>query len=170
MNTLKKQKILKSVKLLAYYEIIGGVLGLLVLSYFIFVTSSIQLPLLIALSIGAVFFLFSIFSGYQLLYGNLTTALNLSLITQMLQLISFAVSGYALLLVSGLMISVGLDLTNDFEVSSAFSLSQYDFSFNHEKELVIFRINLVALFSIYHIIKMKNKLRETTLETSGETV
>ncbi|RZJ53113.1 MAG: hypothetical protein EOO44_09575 [Flavobacterium sp.] len=168
MNTLKNKKLLKSIKLLAYYEIIGGVIGLLVLSYFFFVTSSIQLPLLIALSIGAIFFLFSIFSGYQLLYGNLATALNLSLITQMLQLISFAVSGYALLLVSGLMISVGLELTNGFEVSSGFSLSEYDFNFNNEKELVIFKINLVAVFLIYQIIKIKSKLTEINLETSRQ--
>ncbi|RZJ77606.1 MAG: hypothetical protein EOO47_16335, partial [Flavobacterium sp.] len=111
MNTLKNKRLLKPIKLLAYYEIIGGVLGLLILTYFTLTTSPIQLPLLIALSIGAIFFLFSIISGQQLLYGNLTKALNLSLITQMLQLISFAVSGYALLLVSGLMISVGLELT-----------------------------------------------------------
>ena len=168
MNTFKNKRLLKSIKLLAYYEIIGGVLGLLILTYFTLTTSSIQLPLLIALSIGAIFFLFSIISGQQLLYGNLTKALNLSLITQMLQLISFAVSGYALLLVSGLMISVGLELTNGFEVSSGFSLSEYDFNFNNQKELVIFKINLVALFLIYQIIKIKSKLSEINLETSSQ--
>ena len=158
MNTLKNKRLLKSIKLLAYYEIIGGLLGLLILTYFTLTTSSIQLPLLIALSIGAMFFLLSIISGQQLLYGNLNTALNLALITQMLQLISFAVSGYALLFVSGLMISVGLELTNGFEVSSSFSLSEYDFNFNNQKDLVIFKINLVALFLFYKMITFPIKM------------
>ena len=164
MNTLKNKKLRKSIKLLAYYEIIGGILGLIVLTYFVSVTSPILLPQVLIITIGGILFILSIISGQQLLEKNPKRGLMLSTVTQLLQLVSFAVSGYSFLFVSGLMLSVGIELTNSFEITSSFSLSELDINYNHQHDLIFFKINIVAVFLLVGIEKIKSELNAISIE------
>lgn len=165
MTSLQNRISRKTITFLAYYQIIGGILGLLVLAYYVFTTDSIHWLFGSIMAFGAILFLLSIISGQQLLKGNLQTGLNLSIITQLIQLASFAISGYAFMFISGVMISVGIELTYGFELTSGFSLSELDFNINKEKELVLLRINLVALCLLVVLGKLKSEIKRVPGET-----
>lgn len=163
MNTLKNKKLINSLKLLAYYEIIGGLIGLAILIYLILITSSIQLPLIVFLAIGTPLFALSIISGQQLLKENPRRGLNLSTATQYLQIISFAIHGYSFMFVSGFMLSAGIDMTDSLKMSGSFSLSELRINYNLHNELLFFKLNIVAVIILIVIGKIKSELKVDAL-------
>ncbi|MEX6688542.1 hypothetical protein QTN47_13600 [Danxiaibacter flavus] len=86
--------------------------------------------------------------------------MKLSFVNQFLQLIGVAFSGFAFSYVAGLYLSVGLDISDSFEVNFGLGISKYDLSINNEPENHIVTINIVALALIYWIDKRSKKLAE----------
>jgi hypothetical protein len=66
--------------------------------------------------------------------------------------------------VSGLYLSTGIDLTNLLKFKFNLGISSWQIIFNGEDENASISINLVALFLIIFIDKIKMKIKERKLE------
>ena len=144
---------------LGLYQIIGGVVGLLIILLSIFRT-----PLLTGLTVLVyifilLFFAYSIFCG-TLCLKTKKNALGHSITNQILQVIGFAMLGFAFKYVAGLYLTIGLDLTDSIKFSFGAGISKFDFNFNNEKDRLEVNFNLVAFALIYWIDKIMKKVKE----------
>jgi len=150
-------------KKLGWYQIIGGIFGILSVLYVIIILPHISRLLY------SVYLFFLLFYGYSIFCGTLCLnktrkALTYSLINQYLQLISIALLGYAFSYISGVYISVGIDLSKSIEATFDFGISKGEILFNSEPNRLELKLNLVALGLIYWIEKQNklNKIQEST--------
>jgi hypothetical protein len=140
------------VKLLAYYQILGGLIGLLIEVY-----SLCDIPdphLLIALLVG-ILFVFSIYCGLVLLKGKLELGCKLSLINQIFQFIHFSLLGYTFKYVSGFMFDIGIDYTTDLNLVFDIVISTFEFSTSGSPDKVVIGLNITSVFVIYHIEQLR---------------
>jgi hypothetical protein len=151
-------------KVLGYYQLIGGIAGLVTTFYLIAQTATITGLILILYLIALGLYSFSIYCGIQIL-KNRKHSLDVSLINQYLQLISFAILGYGFKYVSGLLLSVGVDLTNSFDMKfNVGIMSTWEMNWNTDADKIEFNLNLVALFFIIFIDKLKNSKSSDKVE------
>gem|GEM_PF-496731 len=147
-------------KLLGYYQIVGGVAGwaltICLIAQTITITGLILLLFLVALSLYS----FSIYCGIQILKNN-KYALNLSLTNQYIQLISFSILGYGFKYVSGLLLSIGFDFTNSVVMKFNMGImSSWELSFKDDTNQIQLNLNLIALFFIIFIDNLKKSIKE----------
>ncbi|MDN3586907.1 hypothetical protein QWY86_09525 [Pedobacter aquatilis] len=111
---------------------------------------------------------FSIYCGQLLLKGKIKEGLKLSTINQALQVINFAIFGFSFKFVAGLILSIGIDYTNDFNFTFNFSFPGFQFNINSNGELVTVGFNIVAIYLVYFINKIQQEIdnRETLFKTS----
>ena len=144
---------------LGLYQIIGGVLGVLIIIWVIFKSPAFsELTVLIYL-VMVLFFCYSIFCG-TLCIQTKKNALIHSLTNQILQLFGFAVMGYALKYVAGFYLTIGLDLKDSIEFNFGAGISKFDFNINNERERLELDFNLVAFLFIIWIDKIMKKVKE----------
>lgn len=158
MNEFIKQNEKTKLKGLAYYQIAGGVIGI---GLTIWLTAQIAiftglLLLILILAIGL--FLFSIFCGQQLLKGNIVKGLKLSSFNQILQTMNFAIAGFAYKFIAGIMLTVGINYTSNFNFEFNFSLPTFQFNINQDNELLTFGFNIIALGLVFFIDNLKKKI------------
>jgi len=156
-NSLNPNILLK-IKTLAYYQIAGGVVGLIfTIPFFIMVISSSGSLFLVTL-IFAFLFLFSAFCGQQLLKGKIERGLKLSTINQAFQIFSFAFAGYSFVFTAGIYMGVSIDLTEHTLFLFNFSLPEMHLNFNSDSKELMVGINFVAAYFIYFIDKLQKKI------------
>jgi hypothetical protein len=126
---------------------------------FNFFSLALLLLFLIALSLYA----FSIYCGV-ILFKNIEIGLRLSKINQLLQVVHFTILGYAFKYISGVHLSIGLDLTESLEFRFNLSISGWQFTINDDDPSIIVSLNLVALFLIAFIDKIQLKIKKEQLE------
>lgn len=158
METYLTKKTKDKVKGLGYYQIIGGVIGIISTIGLIAQVGTIKWLVVLLFLLAAGLYSFSIYCGQQLLKGRLKTALKLSTINQALQSINFAILGFAFKFIAGVTLLIGIDYTNDFNITFHFSLSQFQLNINNEKVLLTVGFNLVAVYLIYFIDKLQQKI------------
>lgn len=164
MTTKTKSSILT----IGWYQIVGGGTGFLKMLYSLFTTAQIS-GLLILINILILgFFIYSILCGTLCLKYK-DNALTHSLINQFLQLISFACFSFSFIYVSGLYLSIGLDLSNSIAITFDFGISKFDFKIYSENVIAEMNFNLVAFGLIYWIDKLIKKIKEekTNIEISS---
>ena len=146
---------------LGFYQIFGGAIGIFIILWAIYNNESLtELTILIYFFI-LLFFSYSIFSGI-LCIKTKKNALRHSLINQILQVIGFAMMGFAFKYIAGFYFTVGLNLTESVNVGFGAGISKFDFNFNNEKERLEFDFNLIAFVLIYWIDKLIRKTKEDT--------
>ena len=156
-------------KIIAASEIIGGCIGVAIVSYLVGVSLSLASFAAVLSSLFLIPFSLSIYAGW-LLWMNEARGLNLSTIVQALQIIQLKIPG----LLSYKFIS-GLEIPLIFEVdpltassSTNFSLGfsgSFDFSFGGESEFLL-GVNLAALAAIFYL----SRLRKSQLVSTSEDV
>lgn len=87
-------------------------------------------------------------------------ALKLSLINQILQIIGFAMFGFAFQYAAGAYFTAGLDLTESSNFTFGVGVSKFDFNINNESQRLEVHFNLIALALIIFIEKMRKRLKE----------
>lgn len=147
----------KKFDFLGIYQILGGLTGIAYFLFFLFTAKEFN-GALILLIMAILPFLFSIYCGYMVSIKKNFRALQYSSINQILQIISFSIAGFGYQYVSGLMISIGVDYTNDFLFTMNSSISNFRFNINSDKEVLTLQINLVAVFLVFYIDKMKKAI------------
>lgn len=168
MENILNNDIKSKIKGLAIYQIAGGIIGIGLTIWLIAQTVTITGLAILIFILAAGLYSFSIYCGQQLLIGKIKSGLKLSTINQALQVINFAVLGFAFKFVAGLIMSIGIDYTNDLNLTFNFSLSEFQFNINSDKELVTVGFNIAAIYLIYLIDKLQQEIekRETLFKAS----
>jgi hypothetical protein len=162
MTTKIKADLLK----LGWYQIIGGAVGVLIILYSLLSLTQFSGLVIFIYSFMLLFFAYSIYCG-TLCIKNTDKALTHSLINQFLQILGFAVFGFAFAYVAGLYVSVGLDLSTSIEMKFNLGISKFDFNINREQERTQINFNLLAFGLIYWIDKLMKKVKAENIEIAS---
>lgn len=169
MNTqLKNANKLKSrLSFLAYYQIVGGAIGIIFLIWLIAATFPVHGVAILSLLLMAVFFGMSICSGWLLLEKQTEAGLTLSKINQVLQIFGVAFSGFTFEYVAGIMLSPGINLENGFSFTFNFAISKLELFINGNKDAARVEFNLVAIYLVYFIHQLQRKNTSQTSSTDS---
>lgn len=150
-NTLK-------IKYLGFYQLIGGIVG--ILNTIRFLPNFTQINGGIFLLLLAIFILysFSIYCGYLLIKKQNSQGLNLSVYNQLIQIIGFGVLGYAFHFTAGIYGGIKLNLTNDTIASFMFGHSMARIDINNPNGFTEISINFIAIILLNLIFNLKNKV------------
>ncbi|TYZ07410.1 hypothetical protein FY528_15210 [Hymenobacter lutimineralis] len=146
-----------TLKWLAYYQIIGGVLGIGLMFWLMVLSGYLTGGSLLALAVGFGLHSYSIYCGQQLLKGHTEKGLQLSMLNQALQVISFSVVGFGLEYVAGVSVLLGADFTAETKSIISASVSSYQVNFNSSGEETRLSVNLVALYIMRTIAAIQKK-------------
>ena len=113
-------------RLLSFYQIIGGFLGIILIVWALISLSQVQTKGNMFILIGAAFlpmllYIFSVLCGIVLL-KNKNKGINLSLINQLLQVVNISNYGFGFKYISGFYMTGGIDLING-DILSAWGYS-----------------------------------------------
>ena len=161
-HTISKETIAKF-NALGWYQIVGGIIGLGLTIWIISGLTTIIGPLLLLLLIATGLYGYSIYCG-SLLLKRKESGLSHSLINQFLQLVNFSISGFVFQYISGVYLSMGVDLTNSFNFTFNVGVSSWQLAINSDSESLVFNFNFVALFLILWIGKLRRKINKERLE------
>lgn len=158
-------------KALGIYQIIGGIIGIgLTLGLLNLSAASILLFLIVLLALAL--YSYSIYCGMLLLQKRKDGLLH-SKINQLLQVASIAVLGYAYQYTSGVFLSIGIDLTESFNLRFNAGISSWQININTDNPALIVNLNLLAVFLITAIDKFRKKIKEIEavkqVEVIGQT-
>lgn len=168
MNFSKKLN--RKLTILAYYQIFGGVGGLLLFLYALAqlgtITGLVMLLMLIMISL----YLFSIYCGRKILANEIRLGLQLSIVNQAIQIFSFNMLGYGFKFVSGIGLLVGFDFQDGFNFRFNFQFSNSNIQYAVEDDLVALMVNIVAIYLIQYISELKEDIKEyREMELAAET-
>ena len=163
---MPKDKYITGFEWLAIYQIIGGLLGLLFMTRFIWFVTLLDIGYDVLVFAGVLLYLFSIYCGIILLQSK-SNSLILSIFCQSFQAVSVSLFGFAYKYVSGFLFSIVLESSDTFHVRFGFSLSSFSFVIGTDADDRRFEFNIVAMLIImvlFHAIKSVN------LEKRGDLV
>jgi hypothetical protein len=153
-----KNYIAKSQKIISFYQIIGGIMGWLLILFltlnttFFFSITTISLFLI---------FSFSIVCGYLVLVKH-RLGLLLTNINQIFQVFSFSIFGLTYKYIAGISIEISLKITQiQFGINA--SLSNFHIIYNQNADVIAIHINLVALYILYLVSKIQEKQADLEL-------
>jgi hypothetical protein len=151
-------KINTQLKVLSYYQIVGGIIGLGLTIWLTTTIVSFHWLLLLLFLIAVLLYAFSIYCGFMLL-KNIELGLKFSKINQLFQVIHFSILGYAFKYISGIHFSIGLALTESLNFQFDLSFSSWEITINDDDLSIIISLNLVALFLIAFIDQLKTRMK-----------
>lgn len=141
---------------LAVYQILGGSLGIILTAYY-FSSLAVSNNLIILIGLAIVIYVYSILCGV-LIFLKEDNNLIYSTINQYLQLINFSLMGYSFKYISGFFLNVGIDFTDAINFKFGAGLSTWDLGFNTHSNMLEININLVAIFIITFIDRIKKRI------------
>src|SRR4051812_23121023 len=155
--------IIKKLRALAIYQVIGGLLGLIVtiLAVIQFASFTPFIILLFAVAFGL--YIFSLISGW-LLWNQYTAGIQCSLINQYLQIVQFAIGGCAYTYISGGYFSLGIDLTYSYRLLVHFGIiSTWQLKAFTQTPLVQLSFNFIAILLVIFLTQVKRDLEDDIL-------
>jgi hypothetical protein len=150
---------LSKLRWLGIYQIIGGAIGALLIIWGILNTQGATGLIILIYLFMLLFFVFSGYCGILCVKKD-DNAVRLSLINQLLQIIGFAMFGFAFQYAAGVYLMAGLDLTESLNLRFGAGVSKFDFNFNNESERLEVTFNFVALGLVIFIEKLKKQIKE----------
>jgi hypothetical protein len=157
------KSIIQKLQALAIYQIIGGMLGLIITTVIIiqFPTFTPFIILLFAIALGL--YIFSLLSGW-LLWNQYTAGIQCSLINQYLQIMQFAIGGCAYTYISGGYFSLGFDLTYSYRLLVDFGLiSTWQLKAFTGTPAVQLSFNFVAILLVVFLTHVKRDIQEDAI-------
>jgi hypothetical protein len=151
-------KIKSDILKIGWYQIIGGLTGIAIILFSFIGSSQLQGVNVLVFLFMFSFYFYSVFCGVLCLQLK-EIAIIYSLINQFLQLIGFAIFGFAFYYVAGVYVSIGFDFTNSMLLKFNFGISKFDFTINQELERAQINLNLIAFALIYWIDKLRKKIK-----------
>ncbi|MCT4590617.1 MAG: hypothetical protein N4A71_22515 [Carboxylicivirga sp.] len=148
-----------TLRVIAIYQILGGVLGIGLMGWLLLRTGQINGPLLFIYFLAIFLFGLSVHSGNLLLKkDSLKTGLIFSLVLQTLQVLAFGIGSYTYMFFSGARASIGIDFTNGFEFGFKASFSEFSFIINASEPEYFININLIAILVLSVLIDIYEEL------------
>ena len=151
------------IKRLAYYQISGGILGVLVLIFALFQVETLDLQVIGVFILASVFFSFSIYCGLLLTNTNYVLGLRLSKINQLMQVFSFNLFGLGVKYISGICLGFSLEDNSEFFIGLNFSLSTFEILLKSSPEEISVGVNLLAVYMIYYMISIESDLEKIAI-------
>jgi hypothetical protein len=151
------------IKTLGLYQLIGGILGVIVtiryLPNFNAFNGGLLLLVLIIISLHS----FSIYCGYLLLKKKFKNGFNLSIYNQFIQIVSFGVLGFYFEHTSGIFAGLKLNLTNDTILTFMSGLSSSAIAINDNIDFKELNINFIAIIIINIVFNLKSEIEKKEL-------
>lgn len=148
-------------RILAWYQIIGGLCGVLIFLWFSIQTDQVHGMLWVIFSIIQVLYCFSIYAGWLLLRDKLILGLKLSIINQSFQIVALTFVRFTYLYVAGMELFITIDTANGFNLGIKYYLgSEATISFYQEEKPLFLGVNLVALILVGLIRKLHNTIKQ----------
>ena len=151
-------KLKSKISFLAYYQVAGGTVGILLLIWLLASTFPVLGMNILLYLFMAILFGLSICSGWLLIDKRIEIGLTLSKINQMLQIFGIAFGGFAYEYVAGVGLSPGINLEDGASFDFNFYLSKLELYINSSKDFAKVEFNLVAIYLVYFIIKLQNRV------------
>ncbi len=149
-----ENRIKNSLYALAGYQIFGGILGIALAGRALPQLESLTAGNLSLVVFAGILYVFSIVCGV-VLFKNFRKGLQLSLVNQLLQVLSFAVGSFAYNFVAGFKAGFGIHFAPAWQLKLKLSLSSFQFILNEATGQVVVGINLLALVLVYLIERLK---------------
>ncbi|WP_298762020.1 hypothetical protein [uncultured Psychroserpens sp.] len=147
------KKIYQRIEYLGYYEIIGGIIGILLIFLSVYDKLNSNGFFIFSLSLFLVLCGISIYSGILLIQKKYRKGLNLSFFTQAVQIISFVLFGYIFDFAIGIYLRITTELTNDTIVGLDFGFANWKLSRNANPDIIELNINIIAIVLLLFIAK-----------------
>lgn len=152
----------KKINFIEIYQIIGGIVGILIMGYYLFTTDLSKYNNLmgyLTLVTPFLFFGFCIYSGIQLNKKNYVLGLKLVFISLFMQLIAFDIFGLFYSAINGIGVNLTLNLTNDVIAGFDFYPSQFLLALNSNSAIFIVKINLITIAMLFYTAKVFQKIK-----------
>lgn len=153
------KKISNRIEYLGYYQIIGGIIGVLFLFFNSYDQFSSNGFFLFSITVFLGLCAFSIYSGTLLIRKKYLKGLNYSIIIQTVQILSFTLLGYIFNFAVGLYARLTIELTNDTFVGLDFGFMNWDLQRNASHDLIEMNFNIVAILLLSVIFKFKSQIK-----------
>lgn len=145
------------VRFLSLYQLIGGVFGLVTT---LLAWNQMSNPAAALLSI--LFFGYSTYCGWILMKHFTVRTLKFSFYNQLLQVLIVSFFGVSYKFGAGVMVNIGcnfMNLESGFSIRSFFhfNLSRLTLTAGGNENIVTLGVNLVALFLVFYIIRLRRK-------------
>lgn len=142
------------VRILGYYQLIGGILGI-----FLWIRMLVNLAELTGLDFLFVLMIVGLFS-YSIYAGLMTIKFKgnwilHSQINQIIQIFNISLLGYSFYYISGLGLYFGFDLTQNFLFKFHFYISACNLAYNSSSDTIIVEFNIIAIAVLYLISKLE---------------
>ncbi len=158
MKKLLSEKTRSDLTKLGIYQIAGGSIGIFLVIWALYKDMNLSWLTVLLYIIILAFFFFSVFCGF-LCADAKPNALKLSFINQLLQVVGFAAFGFAFSYVAGLYVSVGVDLTESFDLSFVAGISKIDLRVNNGSSKMEVGINIVGLLIVIWIDRLMKRAK-----------
>jgi uncharacterized membrane protein len=152
------KKVYKHIEYLGYYEIIAGIIGILIMILSNYDKLSTNGFYLFSLSVFLGLCGFSIYSGLLLIRQKYLRGINCSIFLQVIQIVSFAILGYIFDFAIGFYIRCTIELTNDSIVGFDFGFTNWNLARNANSDLLEINFNIVAIILLSIIFKFKEHM------------
>jgi len=163
-STLSKGSYIR-LKFLGFYQIIGGVTGLLISIWALANTLNLTGLGLVLFAFAFALYSFSVYSGKLLLSNSYEKGLILSLVNQLLQIVTFLIMGFGFLYLSGIALFgrmgyyVG-DTGSGFDIGFVFELiPKWRFDFASDDHSFELGCNFIAVYLTYFCYNLLRRVR-----------
>ena len=153
------KKISQRIEYLGYYEIIGGIFGILLVFLSVYDKLNSNGFFIFSLSLFVTLCGISIYSGILLIQKKYLKGLNLSLLPQATQVISFVLFGYIFDFAIGIDLRIKTELTNDTIVGLDFGFANWQLSRSANPDIFELNINIVAIILLLFIAKSADRIK-----------
>ncbi|QNF34035.1 hypothetical protein HUW51_15380 [Adhaeribacter swui] len=145
-------------KYLGWYQIAGGILGLFIILWTILNRSTVPGSTLSIFFIAMALYAFSIYCGSLLIQEETKskTKIKWTRINQSLQIIHLSAFGITYKFYSGIQLSFGVDLSNNFLINFLYSLSGFELAYSSISAEIIVMINIVPILILKYLTKVND--------------
>jgi hypothetical protein len=158
-------------KILAWYQMIGGLFGVLLTFWLLARTDQISGPILMVYLAAFGLYVFSIYCGRLLLTNKYLLGLNLSTLNQALQVVSFTMFGYAFMYVAGTMLLGEMNIDHGLKLGFNFSLtSSWRIYVGSDDRSINLAINFVAIYLIFFSDKLRDAVKSEKADFENEPI
>jgi len=153
------KKIYNRIEYLGYYQIIGGIIGILMILLSFYDKLNSNGFFLFSLSLFIALCGFLIYSGILLIRKKHLKGLNFSIFIQAIQIISIVLLGYIFDFAVGLYLRLTIELTSDSIIGLDFGFANWNLSRNANPDLIEINFNLIAVVLLLFITNSIDRIK-----------
>lgn len=156
MNDEPIKAINKEVNFLAGYQIVGGLIGVVLITYMMAPLEEINFYYISIMTFGLLLYVFSFLCGL-FVFLRKSFSLKISLINQALQVIGFSLFGYGFEFVAGASFDIFFDYNDGLDITTSLGFCNWHLLLNNDTGVIQVSINIVAIAMIIFILYLRKQ-------------